>query len=76
MANKKIISLTLSLILFLTATGFSPVAVKAASYDREKFYLDSIAEYSEYDFSDSQFIPDDEFFGKWDEEKGKGIVFD
>lgn len=71
MANKKFISLTLSLIILLTATGISPVAVNAASWDRQQYYLDSIAEYGEYDLSDSQFIPDDEFFGKWDDEKGE-----
>jgi len=71
MTYKKVIALLLSLTIIMSAAGIMPVAVHAASWDREQYYLDSVAEYGEYDFTDSQFVADEEFFGKWNEEIGE-----
>lgn len=71
MTYKKVIALLLSLTVIMSAAGTMPVAVHAASWDREQYYIDSIAEYGEYDFTDSQFVTDEDFFGKWNEEVGE-----
>lgn len=52
--------------MMLSVCGYLPQTAEAA-YDRNDYYKMSIAEYSNYDYSDPQYITDEDFFGKWDE---------
>lgn len=68
MTLKKIISLFLSLTIIMSIVGVMPTMVHAASYERAQYYLDSIAEYDQFDYTDPDYIPDEDFFGVWNQE--------
>ena len=66
MKIKKFLSLTLVLIMLSSVLYVVPAS--AATFDREQFYIDSKAQYGDFDFSDPQHISDEEFFGLWNGE--------
>ena len=68
MTVKKIIILLLSLTILMSVIGIMPAMVYAAAYNRAQYYLDSISEYEQFDYSDPQYTTDDEFFGVWNQE--------
>ena len=63
---KKAIALLLTTIMTLTATGVIPVAAEGAVWDRAQYYLEGLADYSQFDYSDPQHISDEDFFGVWE----------
>lgn len=65
MKLKKVIALLLSLTIVTALTGIVPVRVSAASFDKEQYYLNTIAEYDQFDYTDPQYTTDEEFFGVW-----------
>ena len=67
--KKRILSFILSSVMALTIVGATPAMVEAA-WSQEQYYRESIEAYDGFDYSDPQFIPDEEFFGVWDEETG------
>ena len=66
MLAKRICGIFLSIVI-VASIDISPLKVSASNeFDREKYYQDSINEFSQYDYSDQQFVPDEEFFGTWE----------
>ena len=70
MTIKKRIALLLSMIMIVSVVGTVPTTAHAATWDIEKNYRDSILEFSSFDYSDTQYFPDEKFFGKWNAETG------
>ncbi|MBR1970664.1 MAG: S-layer homology domain-containing protein [Clostridia bacterium] len=67
MTMKKITAFVLSFIVLISVSGFNPLTADAAP-DKEAYYKMSIAEYDNFSYSDPQYITDEDFFGKWNEE--------
>lgn len=63
---KKAIALLLTTVMTLTAAGIVPVAAEDIQWDRAAYYQESIADYSQFDYSDPQHISDEDFFGVWE----------
>lgn len=67
MKTKRILSFIISLIMCFTIAGTIP-AMAASAWTQEQYYLDTIAAYNDFNYSDPQYITDAEFFGVWDSE--------
>lgn len=76
MLAKRICGIFLSIVM-IASIDIAPLKVSASNeFDREKYYQDTINEFSQYDYSDQQFVPDEEFFGTWEDgEWVKGPYF-
>ena len=51
MKLKKVVALLLSLTVIIAVAGIVPVRVSAASFDKEQYYLNTIAEYDQFDYT-------------------------
>ena len=69
MNQNRILSFILSFVMCLTIVGTFPTMVEAA-WSLDKYYQDSMDAFDKFDYSDKQFLPDEEFFGVWDAEAG------
>jgi len=67
--NNRKLSFILSFVICLAIVGIFPTMVEAA-WSRDQYYEDTMTARDQFDFSDPQFLPDEEFFGVWDEENG------
>lgn len=69
MSTKRIFSFMLTFVMCFAIVGTIP-AMAAPAYSQDQYYRDSITSFEHVDLSDDQFIPDENFFGVWDEQAG------